>query len=729
MSRLISRPSSADRLVLGVAVTAQTLSGVLVESGPAGPRLVRTLSQPLGVPAATSGHVGALTSDPDDRSTVIQIGEARSGSGDLFLASEFGALAAAPRAATRTATLDLFAAPLQAMLAEVADLYGIMPTLAFVLRSDEVAYAEVRVADVPAEKPAERRERLLAALSETAPEADAARVVFLPESGEGDDVRALALVPVTPDSVTASLTHLRDQLRTPTAARLLDAEASLYVGLARLLPETSDAGLEFAPPGSFGDGADEAREAGAGPLDLAGLGIAPADDGATVIDPFDLPPLPPLAPSVPAAPGPDGDAFDPFAAPAAPPFAPFAPLPTDDTSVPLAPFAAAADLPPVEPVEMPAWTPPSGPVADGVTLVLRVGHADTLALFLRDGEPVHVATLASLTSDDPPETLCSRVLLVQDEHGLGDVTRLLLLAERDEADLLVVFGLFFPDAVVASLRSVLPGSLAHAAADADDTRIVGALAVALRLAGTPAQQAVFPAVNLLPRALTRTRVRPRVEWSLVALCVLLFVTTLGFTARYVFLERRIDEARDDLRAADLATADASVVRLQTHLDSLGAVQTQREHALHVLDSLLKGSDRWSRTLETVARGAASVPGIWVENWAHAGQTVTLTGTATSRDRIVQIAEVTGGNLQSMTFNEIRDFPVYTFELALDLPTDLPEAARYLRESALAQQGPTVRAASAASNAAQPSGPAAAPPVATAPAPGAAPALASAALPR
>ncbi len=340
----------------------------------------------------------------------------------------------------------------------------------------------------------------------------------------------------------------------------------------------------------------------------------------------------------------------------------------------------------------------SGPVDDGVTLVLRIGPADTLALFLSGGEPLHLAHLSSLTASDAPETLCSRVLLVQDEHGLGDVTRLLLMSERDEDGLLGVFGLFFPDATVASLRSTLPGTLGEAAREAPEGSITAALAAALRLAGTPAQQAAFPDVTLLPRALARRHATTRVNWAVFALFALLFTTTLGLTARYLVLDAEIDAARDRLRASDAVTADASVARLQTRLDSLGQVQAQREHALVVLDSLLTGSDRWSRTLETVARGAESVRGMWIESWAPSGQTVTLTGTATSRDRIVEIAEVTGGDLLSMTFNEIRDFPVYTFTLALPLPNDLPEAARYLRDAAAEQAraaalaDPTVAAA-------------------------------------
>ena len=45
----------------------------------------------------------------------------------------------------------------------------------------------------------------------------------------------------------------------------------------------------------------------------------------------------------------------------------------------------------------------------------------------------------------------------------------------------------------------------------------------------------------------------------------------------------------------------------------------------------------------------------------------------------QLAERLDGQIASLTFSEIREWPVYTFEMKVPLRIELPEAARYLRE--------------------------------------------------
>src|SRR5690606_4766112 len=94
---------------------------------------------------------------------------------------------------------------------------------------------------------------------------------------------------------------------------------------------------------------------------------------------------------------------------------------------------------------------------------------------------------------------------------------------------------------------------------------------------------------------------------------------------------------------DLEDADPRV--LQARIDSMQAAYNGYMKALAVLDTLLVGSDTWSRSLEDLSRETAAVKGIWVESWTPSAGRVVLSGNATARNRVVQLAERMGGELQ------------------------------------------------------------------------------------
>ncbi len=124
--------------------------------------------------------------------------------------------------------------------------------------------------------------------------------------------------------------------------------------------------------------------------------------------------------------------------------------------------------------------------------------------------------------------------------------------------------------------------------------------------------------------------------------------------------------------------DADPRVLQAKIDSFDTVTSSYLNALTVLDDLLKGSDQWSRTLEKVSEGTASVRGIWIDNWRPEGNELVIIGSSSSRDRIVDLATMLDGDIESTTFDEIREAPVFSFRMRIPVIIELPEAAIYLR---------------------------------------------------
>lgn len=315
------------------------------------------------------------------------------------------------------------------------------------------------------------------------------------------------------------------------------------------------------------------------------------------------------------------------------------------------------------------------------TLIVRAGAEDTLAMFLEDGTLQQSENLRSLTAYESPETICSRVLLLQDEYGIGEVQHVLLLSEEREDDLIESFEMFFPDARVESLRQYVPELEDEYTADVAAGALLPAIGIGLRLSEDARYQGVFEDVNLLPKQLLRRRITLPVTWHVLALYAILFCTVLFFMARYFTLDSKIADHQRSIQAfqEEVGPVTLDAKTLQTKIDSLENVHARYMRAINVLEGLLQGSDKWSRALEEVSDRVSEVTGIWIENWNPRGAGIEVSGNATARDRVVELAERLDGNISTLTFSEIRDWPVYSFKMNVPLEQGLPRAAEYLRE--------------------------------------------------
>lgn len=327
---------------------------------------------------------------------------------------------------------------------------------------------------------------------------------------------------------------------------------------------------------------------------------------------------------------------------------------------------------------------PSPKAESPVSLVVRAGVEDTIVMFLRGDVPMFVERLRSLTSLDAPETICSRILLQQDEYGVGEINHVFVLSADRERELVNSFQMFFPDATVERLSQRVPGPKSGFSDQESGRTLVPALAVAARLLGGAQYDGVFEPVNFIQRKFTRRAPKLPFTWHVAAVAVLLFFSVFFFGIRYASMQHEIKEYQTRLREYPPTLADLDIHQLQARIDSLEGTSKRYLRALDVLDTLMVGSDRWSRALEKTSGGTAAVSGIWVESWRPVGATkVRLNGSATSRDRIVKLAERMDGHIEALTFSEVREWPVYAFVIDIPLRDELPEAAEYLRERARA----------------------------------------------
>lgn len=309
------------------------------------------------------------------------------------------------------------------------------------------------------------------------------------------------------------------------------------------------------------------------------------------------------------------------------------------------------------------------------TILVRSGPEDTLVLFMEGNTLRQWEHLPELTSEDSAETICSRVLLLQDEYALGDVQHIMLIAEGNESVLADAFRSYFGSASLRLLRTHLPDG-----EDTESEAYVAATGAALRLLDEPGFESFFQSINLLPKSYTASRFRLPVGWSVPALLALLAATTLGFVYYYFVNARAISQRRSELQTLEQQLEEVDQQGLQRRIDSVQSRSVQYSEGLQVIDRLLRGSNKWSRGLATVTGRVSAIEGLSIDQWSPAGDTATaLVGQSTARPRVVRLARELGGSIRSLTFTEVRDVPLYNFEVTVPLDTTKPEAVAYWRK--------------------------------------------------
>ena len=320
--------------------------------------------------------------------------------------------------------------------------------------------------------------------------------------------------------------------------------------------------------------------------------------------------------------------------------------------------------------------------AEDKAIVVRAGVEDTTILFMRGNTLWHAEHLPEITVQDPLETICSRVLLLQDEHQMGEVQHVLLASEDDEEGLADAFRSYFSRSQLQLLRETLPGDGDQMPEDIH----VGAVGTALRMLEGDELDPFFQGVNLLPKQCKPSWLRLPVGWSVPALLVLLALTTLGFVWYFIANANAISERRSELQRLEAQIEQVDVQEMRRQNDSVEAAAAQFTDGLTALDRLLEGRNKWSRTLARSTALIDEVGGISLRGWTPREETVTLTGMANARTRVVQFARRQNAQVNKITYTDVRDYPLYNFELTVPLPSDVPEIVSYWRERVDSTQG-------------------------------------------
>jgi hypothetical protein len=154
-------------------------------------------------------------------------------------------------------------------------------------------------------------------------------------------------------------------------------------------------------------------------------------------------------------------------------------------------------------------------------------------------------------------------------------------------------------------------------------------------------------------------------------------------------QQNIADVEHRLSMSPVAMPELSPEALKQRVDSLNGVHAKYNRALYVLDSLLVGSDEWSRALERTALQTKAIDGIWFDNWSIDAATIEIQGHALDRNNLAELARNLDGTIRELKFTDIQGARAYPFTVTLARDISMPEVTTRLREDALNPQLQTV----------------------------------------
>jgi len=174
-------------------------------------------------------------------------------------------------------------------------------------------------------------------------------------------------------------------------------------------------------------------------------------------------------------------------------------------------------------------------------------------------------------------------------------------------------------------------------------------------------------INLLPASVREGQRVFKLAWHGYLLLALLFVSTLLFTWMIAQKSREIRDKRDLLTLKESQRAEN-----QTLASSIQALQEQLgryKTSLALYDSLVPGSERWSKVMTQLSHGVEDLNSLWLSDFAAGTDgIVTMHGFAVYRTRIPRLSTLFDNSLlKEVNVQSIREQTVYKYTIEVPAP--------------------------------------------------------------
>jgi hypothetical protein len=303
-----------------------------------------------------------------------------------------------------------------------------------------------------------------------------------------------------------------------------------------------------------------------------------------------------------------------------------------------------------------------------VSVIVYVGVEFTRLIFMRGDSFYQFAPILGEGYDSPNlhNTVYSRLLLEQDNLGIPRINRIILAGESHRID--------FKDFLLQQLPGQEVDYLLMPLVDTsplppEQQAEISAFAVPIGAAWRILEQKndAFYSVNLLPDVIREGQRVFKLAWHGYLLLGLLFLSTLFFTWQISGKSREIREMKESLTLKE--SQQAENLQLANSIESLQQQLGRYKTSLALYDSLVPGSERWSRLLTRLSHGVEDINSIWVSELSVGKEAaIGLTGYAQYRMRIPRFTALfDNAILKEVSVQAIRDQEVLHYSIDIPVP--------------------------------------------------------------
>lgn len=298
-----------------------------------------------------------------------------------------------------------------------------------------------------------------------------------------------------------------------------------------------------------------------------------------------------------------------------------------------------------------------------ISVIIYVGVEFSRIIFMKGEKHLHFAPLITEGTESPhlDNRLYSRILLEQDNLDVPELHRIVLAGNAQKIHLKDFLRTRFPSVEVEYLK--LKGvERTDTLLQTDELCSEYAIPIATAWRALDLKNKAFSPVNLLPVSLIERQKFFKLAWHGYALLVLLFFATLFFTWNILKTGLHIRQKTSVLiekehRLADNINMKNTIAALQTKID-------RHKNAIALYDSLVPGSDQWSKIFTKGTKKIEELGSLWLTNiTSTVDGGMEITGIALYRNRIPRFAALyERGMLRRVSVKQIRDVKVYEFNL-------------------------------------------------------------------
>jgi Tfp pilus assembly protein PilN len=303
---------------------------------------------------------------------------------------------------------------------------------------------------------------------------------------------------------------------------------------------------------------------------------------------------------------------------------------------------------------------------DDVTVVIYVGVEFTRLIFMRGDHFYQFAPIIGEGYDSPnlQNTVYSRLLLEQDNLAVPHLNRIILAGQCKRIGFKEFLAQQLPD---QEIDYMLAPQLDTSMLSPEDQEMISeyAIPIAAAMKVLEPQNRRLYHINLLPSEVREGQRVFKLAWHGYLLLLLLFGSTLMFTTQIAQKNKQIRELREQLtlkesQRAENLTLSNSIMALEEQLN-------RYRTSLALYDSLVPGSERWSKVLTQLSHGVEDLNSIWLTDFNGSQEgTVDMNGYAVYRTRIPRLSTLfENALLQEVTVQAIREQTVYHYKI--DVP--------------------------------------------------------------